>query len=145
MEEIRFRLKAAPFSINKAYYKNRKRTRECREWGDDILLQLQSSKILSKLRKVKQWKAIELHLLYHYPKEKLYTKKGEISRRSMDLSNIEKLLIDLICDSRYNGRVLKDTVLENANVDDKLIVKLVSEKRLSEDNSHYIDVIFLSV
>lgn len=134
--QIKITLDAPPFSINKAYYKKSfTRTAECREWGDSILEQLLCESIQEELLRFRlafldaDRASIGVHIVYHIPKAVFYTKKGDISRRSMDLSNVEKLLIDLIFDPRFCGRDLESgNVCQNLSLDDKLITKLISEK-----------------
>lgn len=145
--EITFTLKAPPFSINKAYYKRSfTRTKECREWGDSVLRQLQAATIQEDLQKFRieflsaPEASIGVRLRYFIPEEIFYTKKGDISRRSQDLSNVEKMLVDLIFDPRFCGRELsRGLICQNLNLDDKLITKLVSEK-LPTELSHKIEV-----
>lgn len=138
---IQFSLKAKPFSINKAYYKRTMtRTQACRDWGNDILTQIQDSKIIRKLKGFKSGfdpikDAIRVTIIFFQPKEILYTKKGDISRRSQDLSNVEKLLIDLIFDSRFHGRIIDELEIETLCLDDKYITQLHSSKTVGNDFS----------
>lgn len=136
--KISFTIKSPPFSINAAYYKRSKtRTTQCRAWGDGILSQLQNPNIQSMFKTFKgaisDRPLIGLNLTFQYPIDVLYTKAGHISRRSMDLSNIEKMLIDLIFDNRFHERGTP-----NLNLDDKFIVDLKSEKRPSKDDDFHI-------
>ena len=139
--DIHFTINASPFSINKAYYKRSfTRTEQCRAWGDSVLAQLQAERIQADFEALRACcetrHGLEAHLTFHIPAKLFYTKKGEISRRSQDLSNVEKMLIDLIFDERYCGRELDDgQVINNLSLDDKLIVKLVSEKKPTEGSA----------
>ena len=145
---IKFTLNSPPFSINKAYYKrSHTRTQDCRDWGDNILLQLQEPTIQSHISQLSKEsvKALQLKLSYYYPSNILFTKKGDISRRSMDLSNIEKLLIDLLFDPRFCGREINSIPINNFNLDDKLITTLTSSKCVSWDAHHHIVVELQSV
>lgn len=135
---ISFKLKSPPFSINKAYYKRSKtRTAQCREWGDNILNQLQNPLIQTMFKSMQavmpKYPLIGVMLEFQSPVDVLYTKQGGVSRRSMDLTNIEKLLIDLIFDSRFHDRGTP-----NLNIDDKYIVDLHSSKRESPDEDFHI-------
>lgn len=139
---IKISLIAPPFSINKAYYKNRQRTKECREWGDNILKQLKSfeNDILGFTENFNELKdSIHISLCFYIPENIFYTKSGKISRRSNDLTNIEKLLVDLIFDSRFYDRGFI-----NLNIDDCLISKLSSEKKPTKKD-YYIDIIIQKV
>ena len=130
---VSFSIKAKPFSVNKAYYKNRQLTQEARQWREDFLLQLQTSEVLQKIQSLKKEFHSKKHALsvsydFFYPYELLLTKKGEVSRRSMDLTNIEKLVQDNLFESRYNGREIDGVIIENFDIDDKFIVCLHSRK-----------------
>lgn len=141
--KISFELCSPPFSINKAYYKRSKtRTAECREWGDNILIQLQNPAIQAMFELVREvlpeHPLLGIMIEFQSPVDVLYTKSGDISRRSMDLSNIEKLLIDLIFDPRFDGRIIKDQKVRNLAIDDKFIVDMHSSKRESPDEDFHI-------
>lgn len=147
--KIEFTLNSPPFSINNAYNTNHTRNRKCRKWGDNILEQLQAEHIQKQLLELhyQKPKSLSVSLRFLYPKDYLYTKSSgfkDISKRSMDLSNIEKLLIDLIFDSRFNERGLKTgkgiIEITNLNLDDKLITRLCSSKELSPSGLHQIHV-----
>ena len=75
---------------------------------------------------------------FYYPSEILYTKKGEVSKRSMDLTNIEKLVQDNLFESRYNGREIEGVIIENFDIDDKFIVSLHSQKLAHNQPYHEI-------
>ena len=130
---VSFVIKSKPFSVNKAYYKNRQLTQEARTWREDFLLQLQQPKVLQQIQSIKQaWNSKE-HALsvsydFFYPYNLLLTKKGEVSKRSMDLTNIEKLVQDNLFEHRYNGREIDGVIIENFDIDDKFIVSLQSRK-----------------
>jgi hypothetical protein len=153
MTSISFKIDAPPFSVNSAYYlksynkgaPTKIRTQKCRDWGDSILLQM--VKIKDKLLKFKEEfdekeDAISIELVFYIPKDKFYTKKGDISLRSNDLTNVEKLLVDIIFDSRFNNRYVSDTKVLNLDINDKLIVDLSSKKRPTAGD-YYIDILIL--
>ena len=75
---------------------------------------------------------------FFYPSEILYTKKGEVSKRSMDLTNIEKLVQDNLFEHRYNGREIEGVIIENFDIDDKFIVSLRSQKLVHNQPYHEI-------
>lgn len=137
---ISFIIKAPPFSINSAYYlksfnggsAQKIRTKECRDWGDAIMLQLQNyCKEMKEFKETFDEKsdAIEINLIFFIPKDKFYTKTGTISLRSNDLTNVEKLLVDILFDSRFNGRMVNGLQTYNLDINDKLICTLTSKKR----------------
>jgi hypothetical protein len=129
-------LDAPPFSVNKAYYRNRQRTEECRRWGNNILTQLQDPRLRADLISLRDSYDALRHSFFieitHFT-PKLYTKAGTINKRSMDLSNIEKLLIDLIFDTRFQGRIINDMEINNLGIDDATILDMVSRKRYGPD------------
>lgn len=146
MRSLRLLFKSPPFSINSAYYRNRQRTKECRAWGNQIHCQLAEPQVAAALKLFKQsltsHTKLQVELNFKYPERTLYTLSGEVSRRSMDLSNIEKLLIDLIFDKRFQDRLTDNGYsIVSLEEDDKKIMKLISTKSLSEDNTNQIEVI----
>lgn len=132
-------LNAPPFSINKAYYRNGNRTTEYRAWTDAIHEQLDQYeddiRAFSHAFDEKK-NALSVSITSFIPSTKLYTQKGKISRRSMDLSNTEKTLIDTLFDPKYFKRGFS-----TLNLDDTFIITLHSFKRLSPDDSYQIHVI----
>ena len=143
--KVHFTIKSKPFSVNKAYYKNRQLTAEARTWRQDFLLQLQQTSVLQQIRELKQQFLPERNVLavsydYYYPREILYTKSGAISKRSMDLTNIEKLVQDNLFESRYNGREIDGIIIENFDIDDKFIVSLHSRKLAHDLQYHEIRI-----
>ena len=138
-----FIIKIKPFSVNKAYYKNRQLRQEARSWRSDFLLQLQQKEVLQQIQLIKQQWNSSKHALavsydFFYPSDILLTKKGEVSKRSMDLTNIEKLVQDNLFESRYNGREIDGVIIENFDIDDKFIVSLHSRKLAHSQQYHEI-------
>lgn len=150
MSKISFRVTAPPFSVNKAYYlksynsktATKIRTKECRDWGDGILLEIQPQKeemIAFQKQFNEKLHALRINLVFGVPKEKFFTKAGHISIASCDITNIEKLLVDVIFDERFNGRALSGGLVSNLNINDKFIVQMVSTKVPSNDG-YYIQI-----
>jgi hypothetical protein len=143
MNNLQLTVFAEPFSINKAYYlksygsmsATKVRTKECREWGDKILFQFE--KYSNDFKQFKECfnedtDALRIELTYNIPRDYYYTKEGKISLRSCDLTNVEKLLVDILCDERFNGRYLNGNKILNLNINDKYITELFSEKKPSD-------------
>ncbi len=133
---ISFTLPFPPFSINNYYYRNRQRTREARAWGDQILEFIQSSELQTAFSAFRdsfdtQTMGIRLELKYGLPRA--LKKDGSIHLRGSDLSNLEKTLIDLIFDKRYNDRGTP-----NLNLDDALILELHSYKYQSKEHEIHV-------
>ena len=142
---VSFTIKAPPFSINKAYYRNRQLTQEARKWRERILVQLQEPLLLTLMQALKTEFQPSKHALsvtydFYFPRHLLFTKKGEISKRSFDLTNIEKLLQDNLFEHRYNDRVIDGIEIENFDIDDKFIIDLHSRKLPHEKDHHEIRV-----
>lgn len=118
--EVQFELQGKGFSVNAAYYATRKiKTQACREWEVDKLHQLDDIKDLVDLKQTWEERGgyFSIEIVHEYPHHVFFNKQGLVSSKTFDCSNVEKLLIDLIF-----GRTL--------GIDDKNIVKLVSEKRV---------------
>lgn len=122
--------KVKPFSINNAYYKQTfTMTRECRQWRFTVIKALSSQNNLTEITKFREsfnpkLHGIALSLKFIIPHDWFYTQEGEVSLRSMDLSNVEKLLIDILFDKRFTER----RELANLNINDKAIIHLDSQK-----------------
>lgn len=133
--EYRLKLEnCRPFSINNAYYKQTfNMTRECREWRKTIINQLLKPECLQTMADFRnafdpKKAGIIIGLSYQIPYEYFFTKQDEISRLSMDMTNIEKLLVDVLFDKRFPDR----GEVDNINLDDKFIIKCISEKLPSD-------------
>lgn len=130
-----------PFSINKFYYKRSKtRTQPARKWGDAIASLLDLPEIQSAIEVCRSnFNPLIHHLAVSYtfliPESILYTKENKISRRSMDLTNLEKPLQDILFCGRFYERGVN-----NFNIDDQYITTLTSRKRESTDGKYAIVV-----
>jgi len=121
-----------PFSVNSAYWKNRKHNKACKEWKVTVLEALNSLHNASQMKSLVQVFDCSLHALYatitvFYPTKIFFIQgdqgknpKGSISSKTMDLTNTEKLLVDLV----FNHTL---------NIDDRYISDLKSEKRPSKE------------
>jgi Holliday junction resolvase RusA-like endonuclease len=121
-----------PFSVNGAYWKNRKHNKACKAWKVTVLEALNSPSNASQLKSLVQVFDPALHAFYatitvYYPTKKFFIQgknsknpQGSISSKTMDLTNTEKLLIDLI----FNHTL---------QIDDRYITDLKSEKRPSNE------------
>lgn len=136
---ISFRIQAPPFSINGAYYRNRGKTEKCRYWQDGVIFELRRNDIKEKLTNFKSAFDEKKHCIsasYHFllPKSKLITAKNQISKKSADLTNVEKLLQDIIFEPRYSSRVF------NLGINDGLVTRVESSKKVSPDSNFWIDI-----
>lgn len=134
-EEFILPIKA--FSINKMYYRDRAvKTTEARQWTFnvfDILSQPDNEEKLANLREFfdKKKHAYTIEMTAYYPEKYYFTKAGDLSSRTFDISNWEKPLIDLIFLPKY-FKQLPPTGCKNLNVDDRYLKKMVSEKLPSD-------------
>jgi len=122
-----------PFSINGAFWKNRKHNKACKEWKVTVLEALNSPLNASQVKSLSQVFDCSLHALYatitvFYPTKTFFIQgkkgknpQGSISSKTMDLTNTEKLLVDLV----FNHTL---------NIDDRYITDLKSEKRPSKES-----------
>lgn len=82
----------------------------------------------------------EIHLKFFYPPTRFYTKTGEISSKTMDITNVEKCLVDLIFQPKYFGKTHPEGA-DNLNIDDKWLTKMVSEKVAHTEDNYKIEVV----
>jgi hypothetical protein len=142
-----------PFSSNNAYYKNRKHNAQARKWRATVLKALLPFK--GDFERMRDAFNPSLHSLFvsitvYYPSKKFFVQskpnKGNLSAQTMDLTNTEKLLIDLIFHPKFSSNTwLRErrgdeiglykgfTELTNLAIDDRFISDLKSEKRPSEE------------
>lgn len=73
---------------------------------------------------------IKVDITCYYPREVFFTKKGTISAKTFDLSNVEKPIVDVIFLEKYATQTIK-----NIGIDDKYITDLNSKKRPSIEHS----------
>lgn len=124
---IEFDLQIKPFSVNCYHYATRKvKTADARAWECTVLEALADVKELSVLaddwRRLGGYFNISIHCFY--PPFIFYTQSGEISAKTIDVTNFEKPLQDLI--------------FKQMGLNDKLVKKMVSEK--SAGTHHYIRI-----
>jgi len=100
------------FSINQAFYATRKvKTKECRDWETRFEAYLDEVPNLSRLATYKNFH-IEIDIIW--PKEIFYNSKGEISSKTFDCSNTEKIILDCL--------------FKKIQTNDKYVTKLTSSK-----------------
>lgn len=126
-------LAVKPFSINAMYYSHRQiKTQEARKWSYEVFSQLDSPKnlkIMSQIRESfnKKEHFFHIDLTAFYPKKRLLTKAGEISAKSIDLTNWEKPIVDLLFLPKHQINSAPFGV-QNIGVDDKYICSMSSQK-----------------
>ena len=121
---------AKPFSINKLYYNNKGhgKTQAALEWSYNVLGQIHNYgdelAVLNSAQKAANC-GIFLHLKFSIPK--LRAKSGQISKLSVDITNGEKSIADLLMLPKYHGDNVPYTA-RNLNLDDCWITFMVSQK-----------------
>lgn len=130
-------LPVAPYSIN-AYYGRDKRHKlpQAREWEQHVFHALSAEypqRMLKELREAyiagkHSW---SIRLTAFYPN--FYTKSGNISNHTHDITNWEKPLVDLLFSPRYHDAPYPYGA-PNLNCDDRFLVSLYSRKRPAKDD-----------
>ena len=148
--DLLLNLKSRPFSCNKSHYRNGMRTKENRRWADSIQEQLaepeNKEKILKFKNNLSKYPLFHVSLFFLHPAAKFYTQSNDVHIKTMDLSNIEKGLIDLLFDARYNDRNTDSgALILNIDNNDKRSICLESYKGISENNESEIWIYIESV
>lgn len=149
-----------PFSVNNAYYRNRKHNAQARKWRATVLKSLLPYKAdFERLRAAfdPSKHSLFVSITVYYPSKKFFVQskptKGQLSAKTMDLTNTEKLLIDLIFHPKFSSNTwLKErkgqeirlyeslSELCNLAIDDRFISDLKSEKRPNNDETYRTEV-----
>lgn len=124
-----------PLSVNATYVRTNKgtyKTSTAVEWMANIFNVIQHPDNQEKFSDFKsefdpKKHAVSVSLYCVYKKEILYTKKGEISNKTVDCTNWEKALVDCIFLPKFNDAAFPYGA-PNLNLDDRIIVKLESWK-----------------
>lgn len=122
-------------NITTAAYKN---------WTQEVFHQLDQIDITDKFAELgkkfnRESQGFKISLKFYYPKNIILKQDGSLSSKCFDLSNVEKPLIDLLFLPKYYTQV-SPYGFKNMNIDDKYIIAMNSEKAISPDDKHYINV-----
>ncbi|MBV6514162.1 MAG: hypothetical protein FMNOHCHN_03752 [Ignavibacteriaceae bacterium] len=140
-----FTLKVKPFSVNAMYYGDKRvKTSEARNWSYNIFHNLNNVEVQQYLTELRSFfnpdlHVYNLHLVAYYPSHVFTTKDGRISGKTMDVTNWEKPLVDLLFLPKYFSEP-PPYGCHNLNVDDRFLTKVLSEKRQSPDDNYYIHI-----
>lgn len=143
VEEIVLQVK--PFSINASSHRDQRfKTPEYRQWCAEVFSQLNSDEQQGKLRKLREFfneskHCVEVEITAFYPKAKLLTKARQISATTVDLSNAEKILIDVLFGAKFHAAEFP-LGCPNLNLNDKYIISMSSKKDVSPDELHHVVV-----
>lgn len=115
---ISFTIPIKPFSVNATHYRDKRhKTVEFKNW------ELEVQRLLSKVDMSElstSAKEYAVGLRFYYPESVYYTAQGRISARTMDLSNVEKPILDCI-------------FLRWLSIDDRYITVMRSSKLVGKD------------
>ncbi len=135
-----FVFKSKPFSINASTYGDaRTKTSAYYEWASKIFHQMWSQENQEKFKELREHFDENLHsvsvqLTSIYPKEIYITKAGILSSKTQDISNTEKLILDLLFDERFHTREHPNGA-PNCNINDKHVVEMISSKKYHDGES----------
>lgn len=133
-------------SVNDAYYGNKKygMKADAKDWCYQvnwILVQYKSQFELLRSQFNPKEHGLCLEIEYHY--KDFYNKNGEISSKVFDLTNNEKILVDLIVDARHYGPPPYKS--PNLNINDKHVTKIISQKMKSDSDKIEIKISLLKL
>lgn len=138
-----------PLSINSTNCVSRSgrliKTAQANEWNISAFEALNSDENQEAINKLKKYFDYKKHqysikIIAHFPRSHFYKKDGTLSSKSMDVSNFEKAVIDVLFLPKHCNRPAPFGV-NNLEVDDKYITKCIGEKRATDHEHHFIKII----
>jgi len=146
--KIDFYLPLEAFSINSVYYRDRRhKTQSYRDWERRAFQCLHSAEIQEKLKSIREAYKEDEHcfsVAFDFQMSALFNKQGKISSRAEDLSNVEKMLLDILFLPKYHVQPWPDGV-PNLNADDKYVLELSSKKTHSVNDGTHITIALIPV
>lgn len=146
--KIDFYLPLEAFSINSVYYRDRRhKTQAYRDWEKQAFSAIYKPEVQEKLAQIREQFSESRHCFsvgFVFEMPQLFNKQGKISSRAEDLSNVEKMLLDILFLPKYHVQPWPDGV-PNLNADDKLVLKLSSEKKYAEQAGTWVSIELLPV
>lgn len=132
-----------PLSINSTYIRGHNgvvKSNAARNWTQTFFHKLATLENLQALKELRdtidlKTQGYRLTITTVYPHEMFYTKKGELSSRTQDLSNTEKSLIDCLCLPKFSVEA-PPYGAPNLMCDDKHVVELISRKTWGPKGVH---------
>jgi Holliday junction resolvase RusA-like endonuclease len=121
--EYEFTLPIKPFSVNAYFYASRKvKTQAARSWEEEMKFLLEEHKQLAGFlpQHIKNGGDFIVYMTFVYPRNLFRNKLGDISSKTMDLSNVEKPVLDML-------------FRETLGIDDKHVTQLISRKVAGDD------------
>jgi hypothetical protein len=119
----KFSLPIKGISINSLHYNDKRHGMrpEAKEWVDTVtflLRQTKNAQAMTELREAfdASKHAYAIQIKAHVPRHIYYTKEGKLSRRSFDITNTEKPLVDVLFLEKYKvGLLIDDCVLKSCH------------------------------
>lgn len=116
-------------SVNDAYYGTKKygMKADAKDWCYQVnwvLVQYKSQFEALREQFNSNENGLKVEMTFYY--KDFFNKKGEINSKIYDLTNTEKILMDLVIDSRHFGPPPYKS--PNLNIDDRNVIELVSKK-----------------
>jgi len=124
--EIKVYIDIEPLSVNSTYYNNKNHgmNSNAKSWFNSFLYQLKQysnafTEMQEAFKDTQHVYCVEIQVLT--PTHKLLTKEGKYTSKKVDLSNLEKSIIDALFLPKHNAHT------PNLNVDDRYLQRLTSE------------------
>lgn len=131
---VKLRLNVKALSINATYYANRNhgKTAEAKVWTAQVCTEI--NRYYEQIKLIRDNFDADKHVFainLKFITPKFYTADGKLSAHSMDISNIEKSIIDILFIPSYNGNGIYQC--DNLDIDDKYITSMLSTKEYGLD------------
>lgn len=140
-----FTLKTKAYSINAAYCRDRAyKNRDCRDWEENFLFLLSDKNVQTPLAEIRAAFNPDAHsyairMVFVYPEETYFNMKDRVSSKTFDLSNVEKLCLDLLFDEKHCGGI-HGKEFTNLATNDVHVTQLSSFKRPGQEFAIRFDI-----
>lgn len=141
-------LNIKPYSVNSMYYGDARTQRsEFKDWTYQVFHELSNAKNLAAMKAIREAfnsdkNSFKIRIVAYYPESVFRTKDGRISARTVDLTNFEKPLIDLIFDKKFFDRPHPYGV-QNINTNDAYITEVHSYKKAGPSHKIVVTIILV--
>jgi len=143
---LNFKLPFQAYSINNQYYADRKfgMRKEAKEYCYQVNWQINAhSNEFEKFSKQFNPALHSLKVQFTHVYKEFYNKAGHISSKCFDLTNTEKLLLDLLFDERHHGQAPYKS--PNLSINDKYVTELISKKCYGPEDCVLITIELVSL
>lgn len=136
-----------PISINSTYFSTGSgfiKTTAARDWTYEVCYHLASPENEQQLDNIRatfdpKKHTFKISVEAKYPKKIFITRQGSVSAKTIDVTNWEKSLIDVIFLSK-NYSENPPYGCKNLNTDDRYITEMHSKKSISPDGKYHIHI-----